>query len=39
MTLARSLFSLSHGCLIRQVGMEGPPSVCLAEERVDVNIR
>lgn len=24
MTLARSLFSLSHGCLICQVGMEGP---------------
>lgn len=23
-TLARSLFSLSHGCLICQVGMEGP---------------
>lgn len=25
MTLARSLFSLSHGCLICQVGLEGPP--------------
>lgn len=38
-TLARSLFSLRHGCLICQMGMEGPAQSALqSRECVNVHI-